>query len=293
MTSRAPQWFEQKYMDGQIHVIQDGGWRLKGAVNETGEVKGNQVTWKLAGAGQATIMSTAIENRPVMNADRTTVTATMADYEANEWILSTDIEKMSQNEQQVAQQTGGYAMGRLFDTLITGTMDAAGGAITTIDVSANSAPSVVDTISANADILAQGFNAEPEIFVILPQKVLAQYGMYREFSSSDYMGEAQFAKKLGAKTYMGSHYIPLPDSAFFYPTPVTGGADGVVDIYMYQKTAFGFVPNYAMKSRIDYVPEKKAYFAANTMGCAQQVLLPNGIRRIRTKQTRQLIRPTP
>lgn len=287
MSSRAPQWFETKYVDGVIHVIQDGGWRLKGAVNETGEIKGNEVKWKLAGAGEATEMSTAIEERPVMNADRTTVTATMKDYEANEWVLSTDIEKMPESEQQVAQQTGGFAMGRLFDRLITGTFDAAGGAVTTLDFSGNSAPSVVDTITANAQILGQGFNAEPDVFCILPQMVLAQYGMYREFSSSEYLGDAAFAKKLGAKTYMGVTYIPLPDNAFNYPSA------GVVDTYMYQKTALGFVPNYAMKSRIDYVPTKKAYFAANTMGCAQALLLPAGARRIRTKMPTTLVRPNP
>lgn len=287
MTSRAPQWFEQKYIDGAVHVIQDGGWRLKGAVNETGEIKGSEVTWKLAGAGEATEMSTAIEERPVMNADRTTVKATMKDYEANEWVLSTDIEKMSENEQQVAQQTAGFAMGRLFDRLITGTLDAAGGAITTIDVSANAAPSVVDTIGANAQILGQGFNAEPDMYCILPSMVLAQYGMYREFSSSDYLGEAAFAKKLGAKTYMGVTYIPLPDNAFTMPS------NGVVDTYIYQKSAIGFVPNYALKSRIDYVPTKKAYFAANTMGCGQALLLPAGVRRIRTKLPTTLVRPNP
>ncbi|WP_204269508.1 phage capsid protein, partial [Citrobacter freundii] len=88
----------------------------------------------------------------------------MVDYEANEWVLTTDIEKMSQNEQQVAQQTGAYAFGRLFDNLNIATLDAAAGAIETIDVSANAAPSVVDTITASGRILSQGFTAAPELY---------------------------------------------------------------------------------------------------------------------------------
>ncbi|WP_287034782.1 phage capsid protein [Methylobacterium sp. CG09_land_8_20_14_0_10_71_15] len=287
MTSRAPQWFEQKYMSGVIHVIQDEGYRLKGCVNETGEVKGNQVTWKLAGAGQATIMSTAIEERPVMNADRATVSATMVDYEANEWVLTTDIEKMSQNEQQVAQQTGAYAFGRLFDNLNIATLDAAAGAIETIDVSANAAPSVVDTITASGRILSQGFTAAPELYCALPQMNMLQLEMYREFSSADYVGDRPMLKLIGARTYKGVTYIPLPDSQFSVPSA------GNVDYYVGQKTALGFVPNYALKSRIDYVPTKKAYFAANTMGCATALLLPGGVRRIRSKLPTTLTRPTP
>lgn len=288
MTSRAPQWFEQKYIDGVIHIIQDEGWRLKGAVNETGEVKGSTVTWKLAGAGEATPMSEAIEERPVMNADRTTVSATMVDYEANDWIKRTDIEKMSENEQQVSQQTGGYAMGRKFDSINIATLDAAAGSIETIDATAASAPSVIDTISASGLILGQGFTAAPELYCAIPQMVLLQLCMYKEFASSDYQGTTNPAmmKLIGARTFMGVNYIPLPNSAFSIPSA------GNVDYYIWQKTATGFVPNYALDSRIDYVPTKKAYFAANTMGGASALLLPSGVRRIRSKLPTVLIRPS-
>lgn len=287
MTSRAPQWFEQKYVNGAVLVIQDAGYRLKGAVNETGEQKGNQVTWKLAGKGAATIMSTAIERRPVMNADRTTVTFTMVDYEANEWILSTDIEKMSENEQQVAQQTAGYAIGRLFDQLNMAAMDAAAGTITTIDVTAATAPSIVDTITAQGQILAQGYTAEPQLYCAIPMMVHAQLMLYKEFSSADWVGDDRpMMKMIGARTLNGVNYVPLPDECFSVPSA------GNVDYYVWQKTSLGMVPNYALKSRIDYVPTEKAYFAANTVGMANGVLLPGGIRRIRSKLPTTLIRPS-
>lgn len=286
MTSRAPQWFEQKYIAGATHVIQDAGYRLKGLVNETGEIKGRDVTWKLAGRGEATEMSTAVEERPVMNADRTTVSASMKDYEANEWILITDIERMSENEQQVAQQTAGMAMGRLFDRQNIGVMDTAAGAIQTLDVSGAATPSIVDVMTASAQILAQGYNAEPVLTCALPQMIMQQYELYREFSSSDWVGDARpMMKLIGSRTYKGVHYVPLPDECFNVPSA------GNVDFYVWQKTALGFVPNYALKSRIDYVPTKKAYFAANTIGNAQAVLLPPGIRRIRSKLPTALVRP--
>lgn len=285
MSSRAPQWFENKYISGVILSLQDEGYRLKGTVNETGEQKGNQVTWKTAGRGDATIMSTAVERRPVMNADRGNFTTTMVDYEANEWILSTDIEKMSENEQQVAQETAAMAFGRLFDKLNMATMDAAAGAITTIDVTAAAAPSIVDVITASGQILSKGINGAPQLFCALPQMVMLQLELYREFSSADYVGDRPMMKLIGARTYKGVTYIPLPDEHFAVPS------GGNVDYYVWQKAALGFVPNYGLRSRIDYVPTEKAYFAGNTMGCATSVLLADGIRRIRSKLPTTLQRP--
>lgn len=286
MTARAPNWFEQKYVAGVIHAIQTEGFLLKPSVNEAGTIKGNQVTWKLAGSGVATEMSNAIENRPTMNADRTTVSATMKDYEANDWIKSTDIEKMPENEQQVSQKTGAMALGRKFDQLLIGAMDTAGAAIETVG-NGSAAISILDPMSAQGKIadLAVG---SYEYYCALPQVLLQQMELYREFASSDFVGaEAPMLKQVGARRWRGITFVPVPSAYLAVP------ASNQIDGYLWVKDALGWATNYDLRSRIDYVPEKKAYFAANDMGGCAAVLLPDAIKRLRFATNAALTRPTP
>jgi hypothetical protein len=284
MSSRAPAWFEQKYVNGAIHKLQDSGYRLQGTTTVTDQIIGKTVIWKIAGRGEATEMSGSIEERPVMNADRQTVEGTMKDYEANEWINRMDLNKMSESEQQVAQMTAAMAMGRRFDKNIMSVMDKAGSAITTIG-NGSAVMDITHPMEASAKILAQGFAAAPELYLPIPQMVMLQLELYKQFSSSDYVGNQPMMKLIGARTYKGVTYIPLPDEMFAVPS------SGQFDTYLYQKAAVGHVPNMALESRIDYQATKKAWFAGNTVASAEAVLLPEGIRRLRFQLPTELSLP--
>ena len=285
MTTRAPNWFETKYKQGAIHALQTDGFLTKGMVQGGSNTKGNVVTWRLAGKGAATQMSTATEDRPVMNAGRTTVTGTMADYEANEWINTTDLEKMSEDEQQVAQQSAAYAIGRRYDKLLFETFDAA--TVTMVGTGA-AAIAITDLMDAQSQILGQGINGVPTLYCALPFKLAAQLMLYREYSSSDFVGnDYPLLKAMGARVWNGLTIVPMPDEYFNVP------AVNQVDGYMWMKQAAGFETNYDLTSRIDYVPEKKAYFAGNNMGMCSAVLLPTGVRRLRFATNVALARPTP
>ncbi len=286
MSSRAPAWFETKYVDGVTHVLQDEGYRLQGTAMMPAEIKGNIVNFKVAGSGSATVKSTAIENRPVMNADRQLVPVTMVDYEANEWINVTDLEKMSENEQQIAQQTAAYAMGRRFDQIIMGAMNASGAAITTLGTGA-AVISIVDAIEAQARILSTGYTSMPKISMAIPTMWMAQLLLFREFANADYVDDRPLMKRIGARSFLGIDFIPLPDEQFAIP------AAGQFDTYMWLQSGVGFASNYKLNSRIDYVAEKTAWFAANNMGAAAVTILPNAVRRMRFLTPTALTRPTP
>lgn len=274
MSSRAPAWFEQKYKTGAIHVLQDEGYRLRGTTMGADRIVGKKVIFKIAGRGEATKRSAANETRPAMNPDRTTVEADMVDWEANDWIDTADVTKMTENEQQVSQQTAAYAMGRRFDKNIMEALAAESyaGARTIGD---GSAPmSIVHPMTASAQILAQGFTAAPELYMPVPQMVMLQLELYKQFSSSEYVGTQPMMKLIGARTYKGVTYIPCPDEYFEAP------AAGQFYTYLWQKACVGHVPNKEMTSRIDYVAEKKQWFAANDVASAEKVLLPEGVRRL-------------
>ncbi|MCA0425327.1 MAG: hypothetical protein LCH61_18755, partial [Proteobacteria bacterium] len=184
MTARASNWSQPKFVDGVIHVLQTEGYLTKGLTAPATKMDGATVTWRLAGKGEATEMSPAIENRPTLNADRTTVTATMKDYEANEWINVTDLHKMSVAEIQVAEKTVGSALGRRYDKVLFEALDAAtpGGTIG----NGTAALSTVDLIEGQAQLLAQGIAGTPEVYVGLPYRLLAQLLLYKEIASADW-----------------------------------------------------------------------------------------------------------
>jgi hypothetical protein len=280
MTSRASAWFEQKYISGAIHVLQTEGYLTQGLASAATSQKGNTVNWKIAGRGDATEMSTTVEDRPTMNAGRTLVSATMKDWEANEWILTTDIEKMTEGEQQVAQQTAGMAMGRRFDKILFEAMDAEAGAITTIG-DGSAAISLSDLLLAQSQIQGQGLPGGFVLNVAAPFRFLAHLMLQRGFASADYVQDHPLMKMIGARQYLGMKVMPMPDEYFAIPS--ANQADG----YMWPTMAVGFATNtdergkVAAATRIDYVPTKKAYFAANTMTAVGKVLLPEGIRRLR------------
>lgn len=280
MTSRAPAWFETKYIDGAIHVLQSKGYILQGTTRAHTGLKGNEVTWKIAGGGEATEMSDAIEDRPTLNADRTTIKATLKDWEANEWIKTTDIEKMSENEQQVAQATCGMAMGRRFDRIILGAMDDEGANIDTIGTGAANID-LPDILEANTGIGDEGDNHEHQLFVALPVRQLGALLLRKGWSSAEYVTDHPLLKEIGARRYLNMTFIPMPKKNF--AVPAANQADG----YMWAKGCVGFFTPTDEKgmisaaTRIDYVATKKAYFAGNTMSAVGKALLPKGIKRLR------------
>ena len=293
MSSRAPAWFEQKYIAGVTHRMQSQGWLLKPALTAPTEIKGNIAIWKRAASGEAQIASDAIEDASAMNLDRDTVQATMVDYEANDYIRKRDLEKMSENEQQVTQQSGAMALGRRFDRVIMGVMDTAAGAIATVgDGSVAIAPT--DLLTAQQQIFDEG-SGSYQYWAVIPSMFMMQLELYREFSSSDFVSDAYpLLKQIGARRWRGINVIPLPAHATntnknFFNIPAGGQLDG----YMWVDGTLGFASSNSLESRIDWVVEKKAWFATNDMSICGQVILPEGIKRLRFKSNAALSRPTP
>jgi hypothetical protein len=268
MSARAPAWFERKYVKGVIKKLQSIGWMLRPLVNSTGTIKGNEVVWKIAGSGTATEMSPATEDRPTMNADRQNILATMKFYEANEWIGARDLEQMPENEQQVAQETAAMALGRKFDQLMLGEMEANVGSMQAQVGDGTTALSITHVITG-INKIAKLMGAGSRFVCPLPFDQLSQLELYREFASSDYVGdEYPLLKEAGARRWRGTYFVPMPDDYFAVP------ASNQVRFYIYAMRYMGFAPNYNLRSRIDYVPVKKDWFAGNDMGLAQKILDP-------------------
>jgi hypothetical protein len=282
MTTQASNWSQTGYVAGVTHKLQSKGFLLKPATMPPVKLQAGQAVWKVAGLGSATERSTAIEERPVMNADRSTITGSIKNYEANDWINTTDLDQMTEDERQVSQQTAAMALGRRFDRIIMAEMDADTTNITT-QGDGSAAISTTDILKAQADIFNEGVGSY-EYFCALPSIFMSQLELFKEFANADYVGEEMpLLKQAGARRWRGITFIPLPFSASnteknFFNVPSANQADA----FLWAKESMGFYATYGeMKSRIDYVPTRKAYFAANDMAACPKVLLPEGVKRLR------------
>jgi len=286
MAAQTPAWFEPKFKKGAIHRLQSQGFLLKSAVEEATDTDGSTVTWRRAGTGQASQLQGGMSKSPVMNAGRDTVSTTFTDYEANEFIKKADLNKMSENEQQIAQQSAAMAMGRKFDSIVLTTMDADTVNITTVGTGA-AAIAPTDIMTAQGQIFDVGAGSY-EYFCALPTQLMQQLELYREISSSDYVGaEYPLLKQVGARKWRGITFIPMPTGFFNVP------AANMIDGYIWVKQAFGFEWNKQMSCRVDWLPLEKGYFVAMDMGCAAANILPEGIKRLRFATNVALARPTP
>jgi hypothetical protein len=281
MATRAYAWFETLYVKGATHVLQSEGYLTKGLFAAATGMNGKEVTWKIAGRGDATEMSTNIEVRPTLNGARTTVVSQIKAYEANEDINVTDLNQMSEAEIQVAQQTCGYAIGRKFDQIPFQAMDAAAGTITTIG-DGTGAISPVNLLAGQAAIRAGGIQGNPMVNVALTFNQMATLLTYKAISSADYCDDSPLLKAIGARVWLGMRLIPMPDEYL----AVTSGQASAKDGYMWLGNAMGFhTPTdgegkIKMATRIDYIPREKCYHAANTFMAAAKPILPEGIRRL-------------
>ncbi len=284
MSNRAPAWFETKYADGVTHVLQSKGFLLKATTRPADRQNGSNVNWRVAGSAEATVRSAATENAAAMNLDRTLVNATLTDWEANDYIDLYDLTKMTENETAVVQQSGAMAIGRRSDRIILDALNAA-----TLPIQGNGAAaiSIIDVLTAQGTIADIGVG-NYEYFAAVPQIFLQQLELFREFMSSDFVGdEYPMLKQIGARRYRGITFIPVPSA--WLNVPAVNQLDG----FLWVKDAVGFASPLEPRSRIDWIPEKKKWFVANDFSATAAVILPNAAVRLRFATNVALARPTP
>jgi hypothetical protein len=282
-------WFENAYIKGATHRLQSRGYLTKGTTREPDRVQARTLIWRRAGAGKAQQMSDIPEEAPVMNSDRDTVQGDLTDWQAADWIRHPDINKMSENEQEVVQTTAAMALGRRFDRLHFDEFDAQAGAIATIG-NGTAATNLLDLDAAEATIIGAGVLGEMELFCPLPAMAFKQLMLWKQFSSADYVGpDYPLASMTMRKKYGFVTYFAAPNSLFSYDTGTSDDADATkawatadwFQTYMWIKYAVGFGSNYELQSKITWENRFTAYFANNWMPGLCKVILPEGVMRLK------------
>lgn len=284
-TTPVSAWFENAYIKGATHKLQSQGFLLKGTTREPDRVQAKTVIWRIAGRGEAVEMPDIPEQAEVMNADRSTVQGDLKDYQAADWVRHPDINKMSENEQEIVQQTAAFALGRKFDRVHFDEFDATSLAAGNIIGNGTAVTDLLSLDYAEAVIVGQGVIGPMELFCPLPSVAFKQLCLWKQFSDADYVGpDYPLARMTMRKKWGFVTYFVCPNEMFTFDTGVSATAWQTADwfqSYMWVKSAVGFGTNYEMQSRITWENRYTAYFANNWMPALAKVILPEALVRVK------------
>ncbi|MGJ0393035.1 MAG: phage capsid protein [Methylocystis sp.] len=293
MAIEAPNWYKTAFIDRAIHVYQPMGYMLNGMTDAPVKVEGNQIKWMIAGRAEATTQQRGSIG-PAMNAARSSVTATLADYQANDWSWEYDLEKIGPDENSVIQETCGRAIGRKKDRLIISELNSLNG-VTLIDatnggaIAANAAPfTLVMALAGIVSLQQQNTMQQGDRIVCgLPSLAFQQFMSYRQVSDADWVGYDGLPYKAGSpgvkgKEWNGVYWFRLPDEY----CPVY--AANVLDFFMWNTRAVGFAENYELRSTITWENLYSGWYHNNRFSAVAKTLLPNGVVRFRYGNTSAL-----
>lgn len=270
------QWGPEKWKDGVTQRLQNQGFYLRPYLSPGHEIEGKTVKWKRASAaGAATKLQRGMVPSPILNSDTDNVQADFEDYEANDFVKRADKNKgIGDIEGQVIQKNIAIALGKQFDAYALAMMDADTVNIATIG-DGTTAIDPTKVITARDTIYDIGTGSY-EYICALPAKFMSQLELYKEISSSDFVGpEYPLQKAAGARVWKNITFVPMPSALFKV------SAANSCDAYLWIREAVGMQENPAYTVRPDWLPREKGWFFAGDMGMAGKVILPEGIVRLR------------
>lgn len=277
MSIEAPNWYTVQYDQKVNHLLQSEGFLLRGTTQPPVEVTGNTLQFFVLGKGTAMPMTQSIEMVQPANLAKTTVTATMQDFQFAEFVRHGEPERISVEYRGAIQEAGAMALGRKFDRVIMAELDANRGSMTQIG-NGSAAIDPAQVSQGKAGINALGMMKMNEFFLPLPSMAWEQLKLYKVVSNSQYVGpKLSFVGNTEAATWNGVNLLQCPDELFTSPST------GVVDTYLWNKRTVGFGSNYALQTRITYENLFTAWLYNSTMSGQAKVIQVPGVVNYRIK----------
>lgn len=248
--------------ESEVHVAyQRNGSKLAGLVRKKA-VKGETVKFFKAGKGTA-----GTKSRhglvPTMNVDHTSVTATMADYYAADYVDDLDELKFDIDERRVVAGAGAMALGRKTDELLVTAMSAATGNALIPDATDGLILSKVTLARErldNNDVPDDG-----QRYFLVSTEGWTDLLAIEAFASADYIGADSLPYKGGmvAKQWMGFTFIGF--------SGLGDGAAGAAETraIAFHRSAVGLGVGKEVSTNIDWIAERSAHLITSkmSMGC--------------------------
>jgi hypothetical protein len=266
MSQQVPAWFAPWYSDQVIHKVQHKGFRLRGTT-QGGDVKANEANWRIAAKVAAQKLIRGSDATPV-NGGRSKVTATMDQWQVFDYVYEEDLERLGVNEKDVVTTSGAMALGRAFDEEIMREANAAAAGASVTDTTNG-----LTFVNALAFVSAAQVAAEAmwdgDWYCPLPAKLWNQLNAYKQFNSSDHVGEDMpFTKMTDTRKWNGINWFLAPD--VWFPVP----SANQVDILLWHRSALGYTTNWDVRTTLAWENIKTAWSVNMRMSGIAKALLP-------------------
>lgn len=255
----------------EVHLqYQQMGSVLMNFCRRKNNVRGYKTTFQVAGKGVAT-QKTRHGNLQPMNADRTPVEVTLADWYAAEYVDKLDELKLNHDEQTVCARTCAAALGRKTDALIIAALDAGTYSGANVVGDGTTALTRNMALQATEGLRATGYRGMvPEIVAVVGNREWSSLMTLDEFVDADKIGVENLPYKNGAfdnRSWMGVLWM--------WHTDLTVN-------YMWHRDALGCASGADVTTEINYVPEKVAHLVTSMMSLGAKIIDNTGIVQIKT-----------
>ena len=260
--------FVTEYAEMVHQSYQQRGSKMRNTVRLQTGVIGSSCVFQRIGRGAAG-KKTRHGNVPLMNLDHTSVSCTLSDWYAAEYVDKLDELKQKQDEHKVAAEAWAWALGRKIDELLISRLTGAANVIEEGNTGLTKDKILRGFGTLNASDVAD----DGHRFAMVGPHQWNELLNIQEFKSSDYAGE-QFAWLTGteSRTWLGITWM------FHTGLPLI---EGVRSCFIYHRNSLGLAEGQDIKAFVDWVPEKAAHLVDHMLSAGACLIDPDGVIEIR------------
>lgn len=261
--------------EAEVHqAYQQTGSKFRGTVRLKSNIVGESTTFQKVGKGSAS-QKTRHGKIPVMNIAHSTVTATLQDWYAGDYVDKLDELKINFDERQVQVNAGAYALGRKIDSLIITAASSGLGAGSQVAVTYGGGTSVkgltfskilraIEILNSN-DVPDDG-----QRFCGVGAHQWAELMTFDEFTNADYIGQnLPYLQGTQPKRWM---------NVIWFMSTQLSVASGYRKCLMYHRSALGLAEGMAgVWTDITWQGDYAAWFVNNAISAGSARIDAEGI----------------
>lgn len=267
--------------DAEVKQAYQGKAQLVGAVRQRRGVEGSTVKFPKVGAGVATIRVPQTDVTP-LNVGFSTVTCTLADYNAAEYSDIFSQAKVNFDERQELVQVVANAMGRRQDQIIIDALTASSTSLTVANSIGGATTNLNVAKLREAKRLLDKNNVDPtDRHIVIHANGLASLLAETAVTSSDF-NTVKALVQGDISTFLGFTFHVLGDRS-------EGGLaiDGSLDrtCWAFHKMAVGYGEGIGMRTEINYIPEKTSWLVNEVFSAGAIAIDATGIVQITCRES--------
>lgn len=267
--------------DAEVKQAYQGKAQLVGTVRQRRGVEGSTVKFPKVGTGVATLRVPQTDVSP-LNVGFSTVTLTLADYNAAEYSDIFSQAKVNFDERQELVQVVANAMGRRQDQMIIDALTASSTSLTVANSIGGTTTNLNVAKLREAKRLLDKNNVPPDgRTIVIHANGLANLLSETAVTSSDF-NTVKALVQGDISTFLGFNFIVLGDRT-------EGGLaiDGSLDrtCWAFHKDAVGYGEGIGMRTEINYIPEKTSWLVNEVFSAGAIAIDATGIVQITCRES--------